>query len=31
VYRGFIAPVALYGVLGMVMMRNRRKDEPAKK
>jgi formate dehydrogenase beta subunit len=24
VYRGFVAPVALYGVLGMVMWRNRR-------
>ncbi len=29
VYRGFIAPVALYGVLGMVMMRNRRKEHDA--
>ena len=24
IYRGFIAPVALYGVLGLVMWRNRR-------
>jgi Fe-S-cluster-containing dehydrogenase component len=31
-YRGFVAPVALYGVLGVVMLRNRKKnvaDEPA--
>jgi formate dehydrogenase beta subunit len=27
VYRGFVAPVALYGVLGLVMWRNRRKGE----
>ncbi|HUR35090.1 MAG TPA: hydrogenase 2 operon protein HybA [Vicinamibacterales bacterium] len=27
VYRGFIAPVALYGALAVVMMRNRRGDE----
>jgi Fe-S-cluster-containing dehydrogenase component len=26
-YRGFVAPVALYGVLGVVMMRNRRKAD----
>jgi Fe-S-cluster-containing dehydrogenase component len=26
VYQGFIAPVALYGVLGAVMLRNRRKN-----
>lgn len=26
-YRGFIAPIALYGVLGAVMFRNRRKSE----
>ncbi len=27
VYRGFIAPVALYGLLGLVMLRNRRSAE----
>jgi formate dehydrogenase beta subunit len=27
VYRGFIAPVALYGLLAAVMMRNRKKEE----
>ena len=27
VYKGFIAPVALYGALGLVMLRNRRKEE----
>jgi Fe-S-cluster-containing dehydrogenase component len=27
-YRGFVAPVALYGVLGLVMWRNRRSREP---
>jgi Fe-S-cluster-containing dehydrogenase component len=27
VYKGFIAPVVLYGALGFVMMRNRRGDE----
>jgi Fe-S-cluster-containing dehydrogenase component len=27
VYRGFVAPVALYGVLGLVMWRNRRSGE----
>lgn len=26
VYKGFIAPIALYGLLGAVMFRNRRKD-----
>ena len=26
-YKGFIAPVALYGLLGMVMLRNRRTEE----
>jgi hypothetical protein len=26
VYKGFIAPVALYGALGLVMLRNRRND-----
>jgi Fe-S-cluster-containing dehydrogenase component len=26
IYRGFIAPVALYGVLGVVMMRNRKHE-----
>jgi len=29
VYRGFAAPVALYGLLGAVLLRNRRKGEPA--
>jgi Fe-S-cluster-containing dehydrogenase component len=29
VYKGFIAPVALYGVLGMVMMRNRKTKSSA--
>jgi len=29
IYQGFIAPVALYGVLGAVMWRNRRKGEDA--
>jgi Fe-S-cluster-containing dehydrogenase component len=28
-YTGFAAPVALYGVLGMVMLRNRKKQPPA--
>jgi Fe-S-cluster-containing dehydrogenase component len=28
VYRGFIAPVVLYGVLGAVMLRNRRTGQP---
>lgn len=27
VYKGFIAPVALYGALGLVMLRNRRTEE----
>jgi hypothetical protein len=27
VYKGFIAPVALYAILGTVMWRNRRKEE----
>ena len=26
-YRGFAAPVALYGVLGIVMLRNRKKQD----
>ena len=29
IYKGFAAPVALYGLLGAVMLRNRRKGEPA--
>lgn len=29
VYKGFAAPIALYGVLGAVMLRNRRKEDPA--
>jgi hypothetical protein len=29
VYKGFIAPVALYAVLGSVIWRNRRKEEGA--
>jgi len=27
IYKGFIAPVALYGILGVVMMRNKRMNE----
>ncbi|HPF34866.1 MAG TPA: hydrogenase 2 operon protein HybA [Candidatus Krumholzibacteria bacterium] len=27
IYKGFVAPVALYGVLGVVMMRNKRMNE----
>jgi hypothetical protein len=27
IYQGFVAPVALYGVLGAVLWRNRRKAE----
>ena len=26
VYKGFAAPVALYGLLGFVMLRNRKKE-----
>jgi len=26
IYQGFVAPIALYGLLGAVMFRNRRKD-----
>jgi Fe-S-cluster-containing dehydrogenase component len=29
IYKGFAAPVALYGLLGAVMLRNRKKGEPA--
>ena len=29
VYKGFAAPIALYGVLGAVMLRNRRKEDAA--
>jgi hypothetical protein len=29
IYRGFAAPIALYGLLGVVMLRNRRKEGPA--
>ena len=29
IYKGFIAPVALYAVLGGVMIRNRRRDKKA--
>lgn len=29
IYKGFVAPVALYGVLAAVMWRNRRKGEPS--
>ena len=29
VYKGFAAPIALYGVLGAVMLRNRRKEDSA--
>lgn len=29
VYQGFIAPVVLYGALGLVMLRNRKKARPA--
>ena len=29
VYRGFVAPVALYGVLGLVLWRNRQRSESA--
>jgi hypothetical protein len=28
VYKGFAAPLALYGLLGAVMLRNRRKEGP---
>ena len=29
IYKGFAAPVALYGLLGAVMLRNRKKEEKA--
>jgi Fe-S-cluster-containing dehydrogenase component len=29
IYKGFVAPVALYGLLGAVMLRNRKKEEKA--
>ena len=28
IYKGFAAPLALYGLLGAVMLRNRRKEGP---
>ena len=30
IYKGFVAPVALYGLLAAVMLRNREKSESAK-
>jgi hypothetical protein len=30
IYKGFVAPVALYGLLAVVMLRNREKPDSAK-